>query len=42
MITDEQRDPTADIQPEIVERFVPEGAVLTPGEEESDFEMARR
>ncbi len=40
---DEQRDPTADIQPEIVERFhVPEGAVLERGPGEDILEWLRR
>ena len=43
MLTDEQRDPTADIQPEIVGRFdIPEGAVLERGPEESDSERDLR
>ena len=40
-------DPRNDIQPELIEVFelglaAPEGAIIVRGEEESDFEMARR
>lgn len=48
MITTEQRDPAADIQQEICERFeapkagTPAGAVFERGPEEDDMERARR